>query len=510
MRYAEDPRLLEPEWPGFEGGRVTGMRVRLMALLTVPFVLWYFVWLLQPDRIGNPVLYVVLVIAELFNAAQALGFWWTSAHERRRRTPRADIRNVEVDVLIPVYDEPLEVVAPTIEAARRIAGARVNVVVCDDGARSELEQLAKRQGARYVARAGSEGAKAGNLNHALRLTSAPYIAVLDCDHVPDEAFLEQTLGHFVRRNVALVQTPQYYANHRTNALARAAWSQQALFFGCIARGKDGLDSMFCCGTNVVFRRRALEEIEGFPQESLTEDFELSVLLHSKGWKTVYVPQVLARGLGPEDMASYVGQQQRWSRGCLSALPAVLKAPLPLKVRLQYLLSSMYFLSGWTILIYMALPVIRILLGAQPLAAAGADQFLLHFAPYFGFALLSVSIAGAGTYSFSAFALNAANFWIHVYSSVMVALGRPGRFVVTPKRGATERQPRAVLPALAAVAVLGASALFGLARDQGPATLNNVSFAVLHVAVLVTGAWPALAGAGAVERPAEHEMEREAA
>src|SRR5206468_6996402 len=134
-----------------------------------------------------------------------------------------------------------------------------------------------------------------------------------------------------------------------------------------------------------------------------------------------------------DMASYVSQQLRWSRGCLSAISSVLRARLPFRMRAQYLLSSMYFLTGWTVLVYMTLPVVRMLTGEQPLAAASADQFLLHFAPYFCFALGAVARAGRGSYTFAAFALAASTWWVHALSSLRALLRRPGRFVVTPKR-----------------------------------------------------------------------------
>jgi cellulose synthase (UDP-forming) len=193
------------------------------------------------------------------------------------------------------------------------------------------------------------------------------------------------------------------------------------------------------------------------------------------------------------MASYVGQQHRWARGCLSAIPSVLGADLPLRLRLQYLLSCSYFLTGWTILVYMSFPVIRILTGAQPLAASGADQFLMHFAPYFALALYMVALMGSGAYTFRAFALQAASFWIHVHASLAVLLRRPGSFTVTPKRAAGGRQPRAVLPGLAAIAVLLAAAGYGLVRGQDPGTLNNAAFALVHVSVLSAGIGPALRG-----------------
>jgi cellulose synthase (UDP-forming) len=291
--------------------------------------------------------------------------------------------------------------------------------------------------------------------------------------------------------IAFVQTPQYYANMGTGRIAAASWAQQALFFGAIARGKDGLDAVFCCGTNVLFRRTAFESVGGFPTNSLTEDFELSIHLHEKGWSSAYIPDVLARGLAPEDTAAYVSQQQRWARGCLSGLPRALRAKLPLKKKLQYTLSGLYFLSGWTVLIYMSFPVVRLLGGGQPLGGIDAPEFLLHFAPYYALALTIAAVAGAGSYTFAAFALAAANFWIHILSTVYTVLGRSGSFVVTPKKGAEARQPAAVMPALVTVGILASVSIYGLLKSQDAATINNVSFAGFHISVLMTGCWAAL-------------------
>lgn len=491
MTNTTDPRLLAPRWSAASPGRRHRMRLRLGIALCLPLAVLYFGWLLDPARIGNPLLYALLIAAELFNLLQAIGFWWTCAGERSRPPLGLAGAHPDVDVLIPTYDEPVDVVEPTVAAARRMHGARVHVWLLDDGARDEMRQLAARHGAGYLRRRDHSGAKAGNINHALRRTRSPIVVVLDCDHVPSPRFLQATLGHLAAPDVAFVQTPQCYANAGKGELAAAAWSQQALFFGAIARGKDGHGAMFCCGTNVAFRRAALEDVGGFPEASVTEDFELSVRLHERGWRSAYVPEVLALGLGPEDMASYVGQQHRWARGCLGSIGAVLRARLPLRIRVQYLLSCSYFLTGWTVLAYMTFPVLRILTGQQPLAAAAADQFLVHFAPYFGLALSMVAMMGSGAYSFRAFALQFASFWIHVHASLLAALRRPGSFKVTPKRGADARQPRAVAPALLAAAALLAVVVVGLVRHRDPSTLNNVAFACVHLAVLSFGIGPAL-------------------
>jgi cellulose synthase (UDP-forming) len=485
-----DVRLRRVTWDPVPSGWSVRQRSRFLILLGIPCALWYFGWLLQPDRVGTAVLYGILIAAELFNAVQAFGFWWTISHEKVREK-RAPTRLVSVDVFIPVYKEPPDIVDLTVAAAVGLRGAEVRVHVLDDGNDDAMRDLALRYGVGYIRRSAHTGAKAGNINHALTKTDAEFIAVFDSDHVADPSFLEATLGWMDDPKVAFVQTPQYYANTEHNRIAAASWAQQALFFGAICRGKDGLNAVFCCGTNVLFRREAFESVGGFPTNSLTEDFELSIHLHEKGWSSAYIPDVLARGLGPEDTAAYVSQQQRWARGCLSGIPRALKAKLPLGLKAQYLLSGLYFLSGWTVLIYMSFPVVRLLGGGQPIGHIDAPTFLLHFVPYYAIALTMAAVAGAGSYTFAAFTLSAANFWIHILSTIYTVLRKSGSFVVTPKKGADARQPGAVMPALVAVGILVAVSIYGLARNPDAATINNVSFAAVHVSILMTGCWAAL-------------------
>src|SRR5215218_7368257 len=177
-----DPRLGPPAWDAAAGGATRGMK--LLLPLAVPLALWYFGWLLQPERVGQPELFGLLVAAEIFNLVQACGFWWTVAASRRPPDAQAGNVNAPVDVLIPVYDEPIDIVEPTVAAATRMRGAAVKVHVLDDGDRASVRLMAERCGAGYVCRASNSGAKAGNINHALQRTSAPYVVVLDCDHVP--------------------------------------------------------------------------------------------------------------------------------------------------------------------------------------------------------------------------------------------------------------------------------------------------------------------------------------
>lgn len=170
--------------------------------------------------------------------------------------------------------------------------------------------------------------------------------------------------------------------------------------------------MFCCGTNVVFRRTALESVGGFPENSVTEDFELSVWFHEAGWRSSYVPEVLASGLGPEDLGSYVTQQHRWSTrvhrrdpACCARRAAAPEGAVP---AVGLLLPVGLDGAGLPLAAGDPHPV----RGAADRAGCCADGFLAAFAPYLR-SPCSRSRRSAGTIPRSPPTLATSTFWIHV-------------------------------------------------------------------------------------------------
>ena len=160
--------------------------------------------------------------------------------------------------------------------------------------------------------------------------------------------------------------------------------------------------------------------------------------------------------------------------------------MPLRLRLQYLLSAAYWLTGWTLVVYMLLPVVRILFGEQPIVVSSPEEFLIHWGPYFLASMLTVRVASGGRYGLSAFALMSSSFWIHVVASVLTLGRRRGSFAVTPKQGTEGRDVRPVLVPLAVVALLVSVAVYGLLRDRTPAVVTTASFAFVHAAMLAGG------------------------
>src|SRR5262249_41130613 len=117
-----------------------------------------------------------------------------------------------VDILIPTYNEPVDIVRRTVIAAVAIDYPHKKVYVLDDGHRSAIQLMAEHFGAFYMSRPDNAHAKAGNLNYALQRTDSELIATFDADHAPVRGFLNKLVGFFEDPRVALVQTAQHFFN----------------------------------------------------------------------------------------------------------------------------------------------------------------------------------------------------------------------------------------------------------------------------------------------------------
>ena len=115
-----------------------------------------------------------------------------------------------------------------------------------------------------------------------------------------------------------MQTPQHFFNpdpiQSNLAISEIFPDEQRFFFDIILPSKDAWGLAFCCGTSSVIRFAALREIGGFPTDSVTEDFLLSVRLEERGYKTVYLNEKLSVGLAPEGIREYAMQRTRWCQG----------------------------------------------------------------------------------------------------------------------------------------------------------------------------------------------------
>lgn len=446
---------------------------------------YYLWWLLFDARPANRVLFAVLIGAELFNLIQAAGFWFTISTQRWTVPPDADFSATgeRVDAFITVYGEPYDVVEGTVRAVAAIRHPRLSVWVLDDGPDPEIKRIAERYGASYLKRPNRIGAKAGNVNHALGLSAGEFVIIFDADHAPVPEFLERTMACFADARVAFVQTPQSYRNRFENRVAAGAHEQQALFYGPILRGKNRSDAVFSCGTNVIFRRAALEQIGGIPEDSITEDLRVSLVLKRLRWKSVYVSEVLATGLGPVDVRGYFSQQARWARGGLEIL--LRRRPFYTGMGgasgLQYGLSFLYWFTGIAYAGYVVLPLAFLFFGLRPVQVP--NEYPSHFLPYVFVTLFTLVYASEFTLTFRGIWFTLAAFPVHIAALFQSVFGSAARFVVTSKV-AGARSVRPVWPHLLTLIALGLAIPYGIVTGGfTPSVVNNVAFALGHILIV---------------------------
>jgi cellulose synthase (UDP-forming) len=314
-----------------------------------------------------------------------------------------------VDVFICTYNEEEAILERTIVGSTGLDYPNLRVWVLDDGRRPWVKDLSERLGCGYLARSDNRHAKAGNINNALRyvarLPEAPeFIALLDADFVPMPNFLSRTLPLFRNDSVGVVQTPQHFINAdpiQTNLAASQVWpDEQRYFFDVVLAARDAWGTAFCCGTSAVIRFAPLMAIGGFPTESVTEDYLLTLRLKEAGYTTSYLNERLTLGLAPEGLKEYITQRGRWCLGFMQIMrgrsgPFSPTSPLGFIDRLSLLDSFL----GWAAvypakMLGLVVPSLFLLCGITAVDA-GLAELLGYFLPFFVWHTVTMSWISGG-------------------------------------------------------------------------------------------------------------------
>ncbi len=463
-----------------------------LIISTTIAALVYFVVITFIFPIGNKYLFALVIIGEIFHTWQALTYLYT-VWDMDYRAKKDLSYTPTVDVFITVAGEPTDIVRETAIAARDMEYPNHKVYILNDGFVAkkenwqEIESMAKELGIGCFTRKIAGGAKAGNINNAVAHSTGMYIAVFDADHVPHANFLRKTIPYFTDKKLGFVQTPQYYKNAHLNRTTKGSWEQQELFFGPICRGKNRLNSATMCGTNMVISREALAEVGDMCTESIAEDFATGMFIHEKGWRSIYVPEVLAEGLAPEDFLSYNKQQFRWARGALDIIfryNLLLRSGLTLPQKIQYLSSASFFLSGNIVLINILLPLIFLYTGLIPLQIS--TMFLaVVFIPYISLTLFNLSLTSNFQFTFSALSFAIGGFWIHIKALGAAITGQKSSFAITAKKALEGNFSTLVIPHALYIALIIGGLPFAIHREGiSPSVINNFAWAIFSIGIFV--------------------------
>ena len=453
---------------------------------------------------------VFLMLAEFFVILHGVGYVLNVIRAYHRRGQSEALLELShtvlreepaVAVIVAARHEPKEVLEETFIGLINLKYGNKDVYFLDDSSdekyKKEAEELCGELGVKLFTREERHGAKAGIINDCLKTLDHKYVAIFDADQCPLPEFLNRVVPIMESDDrLAFVQTPQFYTNLDESNVARGAAFQQAVFYEYICEGKSSQGAMFCCGTNIVFRRDALQEVGGLDESTVTEDFATSIKLHQKKWRSLYYNHTCAFGMAPENLGGYLKQQYRWANGTISVLKKVLfgilRRPFSLKFNQwwEYFLSGSYYLVGFSFFFLMLFPVMFLFLDI-PSFFLRPEIYLLAFLPYIMLTMtVFYTVLRERDYSvkdiFLGQLLGSVTFTVYARAALASLLGLKTTFGITEKTKGGGIPYVRLWPQIAILAVSYTAVIWGLNRflhEREPAILVNCFWAGYHCLVL---------------------------
>jgi len=394
MLAVTDHRLAEEE-----GGLARVWGIRSAGLAVAAASIWYVPWLVTSTNPAAPwlswpfaIANIALVLAVLLSCVNN---WSRSAGPSIAVVPGAEPL---VAIVIPTAGEPVDMLRRTLLSVldQDWPDDRMCVLVGDDSDRDEvlalvdalqweyrdvrfLQYLPPARGSAY--RRGD--AKAGNLNAALHVLdandiAAEFIETRDADDmVGDPTFLRRCVAQMLAdEKVAYAQTIKESLVSPGDPFG----NNDPMFYRGSMLARHAANAVFPCGSGVVWRRGALEDIGDFPAWNLVEDLQSGMEALRKGWKGAYVPIVGAVGqTAPEDIPNVYKQRGTWAIDTVRLLLYGSMRGLTLRQRLQFLELGVFYFFSVANLICFVTPAVGLLLGTYPVVGTDAE-YAAHFWP----------------------------------------------------------------------------------------------------------------------------------
>lgn len=393
------------------------------AILMTIYLLWRLFFTL-PLHVGLPQLIfgIMLWVAETVTVMTTFELYYRKVKADKGHLDKPVIpysAYPDVDVFIATHNEPCDLLFKTASACTYMDYPdknRVHIYLCDDTCRNEVYELSKELGIGYIGVKDNKHAKSGNLNYALSQTHSPIIATFDADMIPKSSFLMDTVSYFAlpdyikeddiwrlrtdeekneNLKIGLIQTPQSFYNldlFQFNLFAENVIPNEQDFFSReVNQMRNSSNACAYTGSNTLILRKAMEEIDGFPYHTITEDFETSCRLQMAGYITYATDNIEAHGLSTTDISSMMKQRIRWARGVIQSIQnthAVISTKLPISARITYLNAFLYWWSFFNRIIFILAPIMFALFDFQ-VVNCNLIQLLIFWLPSYFFYSLSM-------------------------------------------------------------------------------------------------------------------------
>jgi cellulose synthase (UDP-forming) len=457
------------------------------ALIVMSLFIWWFAKL---EHVGYLPIYLLLTTAMIFKLVKMLHEWYHYWHPSIPEAPELKTKYTADMLTTACPGEPKEMIIRTLHAMVAVRYPHTNYL-CDEGNDPELKAVCDELGIVHVTREKKVNAKAGNINNALRQATGDIAVVLDPDHIPVPEFLDRVLPYFEDPKTGYVQCVQGYYNQSESIIARGAAEQTYHFYGPMMMCMNTYGTVQAIGANCAFRREAIDSIGGHAA-GLSEDMHTAMQLHAKGWKSVYIPEMLTKGLVPSTLSAYYQQQLKWSRGTFELLfrtyPSLHKN-FTLRQKIHYITLPLYFLFGLINFFDMLVPLLALSFAQVPWEV-DIENFGMFFIPLCCLSLVirlfaqrwllqkherGLHLAGG--------ILRTATWWIFLIGFIYAIFNIKVPYIPTPKGDDHQNYVKLCLPNIIIALICSIGIVYGLAIDWSPYSMAMAFYAVINISIL---------------------------
>lgn len=331
----------------------------------------------------------LFIFSAIIISAYTCNFYYLTylSIKRKEILSTVNVGTPSVTIQLPIYNERY--------VAKRLVDAvcamdypkeKMRIMVLDDSDDETVELLSnvvtsyKKQGFQieHIRRGTRKGYKAGALKHAMQTTDTEFVAIFDADFIPPNWFLKRAIPHFSKPNIGLIQCRWGHVNENYSAITQAQALSLDFHFLIEQKAKSNSNLfMNFNGTAGIWKCACIEDAGGWHTATLVEDLDLSYRAQMKGWKCVFLPDIIVDAELPVQMNAAKRQQFRWAKGSIQCaikllLDIAIKRKVSVEAKIQaFVQLTRHIVYPLMLIQFLALPV---------LLASNMNLYLVSFIP----------------------------------------------------------------------------------------------------------------------------------
>ncbi len=331
----------------------------------------------------------LFIFSAIIISAYTCNFYYLTylSIKRKQILSTVNVGTPSVTIQLPIYNERY--------VAKRLVDAvcamdypkeKMRIMVLDDSDDETVELLSnvvtsyKKQGFQieHIRRGTRKGYKAGALKHAMQTTDTEFVAIFDADFIPPNWFLKRAIPHFSKPNIGLIQCRWGHVNENYSAITQAQALSLDFHFLIEQKAKSNSNLfMNFNGTAGIWKCACIEDAGGWHTATLVEDLDLSYRAQMKGWKCVFLPDIIVDAELPVQMNAAKRQQFRWAKGSIQCaikllLDIAIKRKVSVEAKIQaFVQLTRHIVYPLMLIQFLALPV---------LLASNMNLYLVSFIP----------------------------------------------------------------------------------------------------------------------------------